>query len=257
MINRSLKLVIILILTISLVGFLIGYFSSNWASESKQSMRTIVANLNLVLNVGEPIYIKRVYFGSIWPGQNGSLELVIDNLAPINYTIYISCKGVLAPNKNAILVNFNPKSVCIPGKSEVKVKIPYSVKSGAPIGVYELVIAIYRGLKFSNALLVAEVHLISYVGGEPIQIVSLEFPSLWPSSTGNFSLTVRNIANVAYNVSFVPNITTGPNNCKCIKISKTNIRIGGDSKVKVNLPVKVLDNAPVGTYIVKILVERG
>lgn len=216
-----------------------------------------IANLNMVVNVGEPIYIKALNFTSIWPGERGNLTIKLVNLAPISYTVHFVCSGVISPNKDAVPLSFDRKTVVVDGGSETEVTVPFYVKSSAPIGVYELSIKVYRGVNIDNALLISELHLVGYVGGEPIQVVAIELPTLWPGSNGYFTIKLRNIADIPYNISISISEIKGPNDHATIKISPINsVMINSNSFKTLRMGFYISDNAATGTYVISVIVKR-
>jgi len=253
---------LLIVLIISLCGVYLGNFliSQYYNPQVENDNKARIANLNVIVNVGEPIYIKAINFTSVWPGQHGNLTIKLVNLAPITYTVHLKCSGLISPKegKEKISLSFERKTIVIPGNSEVNVSIPFYVKSSAPIGIYEMSIGVYRGADIKNALLISELHLIGYVGGEPVQVVALEFPTLWPGSNGSFIIKLRNIANISYNISVSIDDMHGPNGDTTIKVFPINPSvIYGNSVKTLRIGVYLADNASVGTYVISITVRRS
>lgn len=251
------KLAAVFIL-ITLLGVIFGiYYNSEIFPTTEYEVTSVIANLNFILNVGEPIYIKELQFESIWPGQTGTMKITLENLASVNYTIHIKNKGLIAPNKKALLIDFEPVSINLPAYSNIEVNIPFKVKSGAPIGVYEIIVAVYRGKDINDALLITELHLVGYVGGEPIQIRAITLPSLWPGSTGTISLNIENIADISYNISISLKDVSGPNGkSNHISLDEKTYLVKGKTYLQIDIPVTLSDNAPVGTYTISINIKR-
>ncbi|PCN50587.1 hypothetical protein B6U99_03660 [Candidatus Geothermarchaeota archaeon ex4572_27] len=215
-----------------------------------------IANLNVVISVGEPIHVKSLRFGSVWPGQRGTLYIELENLAPVDYKVHIRCSGVRSPREGAVRVTFEPVTIVIPAGESREVEVPFSVESSAPIGIYEVVVAIYRGSEPSSALLISEVHLIGYVGGEPVRVVAISLPSLWPGSSGQVVLEVENIADTAYNLSVSVISVKGPGAAEAVSIGGGRFLVQGLSRQSIALSVEVKDSAPVGTYTISLAVRR-
>jgi len=252
------RLAVIFIVTV-LLGVIFGMVCqiSGLFSTTEDETSSIIANLNFILNVGEPIYIEKLEFESIWPGQTGTMKITLKNLASVNYTVHIKNKGLIAPNKKAIVIDFEPVSINLPAYAETTVDVPFKVKSGAPIGVYEIVVAIYRGKDIDNALLITEIHLVGYVGGEPIQVRAVTLPSLWPGSSGIITLDIENIADIPYNISISLKDVTGPNGRSShITLNEGVYLIKGKAYAQIDIPVTLSDNAPVGTYTISINIKR-
>lgn len=255
--SKALSTLVILFIIFIFSGLFFGMYQLSGIFTPKDEVSSVVANLNFILNVGEPIYIKKLQFDSIWPGQSGEMEITLENIASVNYTVHIKNKGFIAPNEKAILVDFDPVSISIQPNKIVKLNIPFRVKSGAPIGIYEIVVAIYRGKDIDNALLITEIHLIGYVGGEPIQVRKVVLPTLWPGSIGKIFLEVENIADIPYNITISVKDIKGPDNKRTyISIDEKIYLIDASSNLQLEIPVTLFDNAPVGTYTISINIKR-
>ena len=234
-----------------------GQYILNYYIEAEFEQGNLVANLNLVVNVGEPIYIKELRFQFLWPGQTGNVYVVLENYAPIDYKIYLKNSGFIAPKRDAINIAFDPISEVIPANSEKTIAIPVSVESSAPIGVYELIIAVYRGGEEGNGLLISEVHLVNYVGGEPLRITSVTLPSLWPGTSSEIMIEVENVADIGYNASIsIDEITAPSNNVLSITWEGGTFYIGPLESKTISLPITISDAAPVGTYTLRARVTR-
>jgi hypothetical protein len=234
-----------------------GQYILNYYIEGEYTEGNLVANLNLIVNVGEPIYIKELRFQFLWPGETGNVYVILENYAPIDYRVSLKNTGVLAPKKDAIHISFDPITEVIPAKSQKLISIPISVESSAPIGVYELVIAVYRGGEVGNGLLITELHLVSYVGGEPLRVISVTLPSLWPGTSSEIIIEIENVADLGYNASIsVEEVTAPSGDGLDVNLETGVFQVGPLEKRTIVVPVYLSDTAPVGTYTIRAKINR-
>ena len=96
--------------------------------------------------------------------------------------------------------------------------------------------------------------------GEPVEILAVEFPSLWPGMRGNATLILRNQAPVKYIVYLAPSGVLSPLEVEAathLEFQEHVIELEGESTMSVAIPLTLPSDAPVGLHEAVFSVYRG
>ena len=223
--------------------------------------RGIVANMALIVNTADPIYVSSIQFTRSFPGESGRAILEIVNLADTSYNMKIVPQRTKYLNGEIVIENvgkviFEPIYVTLdPGLN--KINLTYYVPEYVAPGIYEIILTLYRG--FDESYNIGEIHLIINLG-DPVFINKIMFPRLYPGESAAISMEVENLASVPYELELTLKRVYGPfsgDASEYLEFNSTHrlVALGGSSHT-LSIPFHLRSDAPVGTYTLIVELRR-